>query len=68
MIAYSCRCGDETGIGSMPPPACDSCRSCGSALVPVRLRDQAGAPEGHCFIGDRCRWCHRSKLELNGGK
>lgn len=75
MQYYRCKCGESEGWGSMPPPACAACSSCGSdlSLGP----DSHRPPKPHTFLPepvetnegtrylDRCQYCHRTRKELN---
>lgn len=75
MRHYRCKCGSSRSYGSMGPPLCSKCGTCGS--------DLAGGPEAHREPKDhdfslvdevatdegpkpltRCRYCVRTKAEI----
>jgi hypothetical protein len=77
MQTYRCECGKLVSWGSMPPPRCMGCKTCGTAMT--LHPDLLGPPEAHEFFemkvetddGDAaltlCRWCHKTKKQIEAG-
>lgn len=76
MQFYRCKCGASRSWGSMPPPLCARCGACGSDLAPgpslhrepkphEYLVEQVATDAGPAPL-TRCRWCMKTKAELEG--
>jgi hypothetical protein len=75
MQYYRCKCGIMESYGSMSPPQCMKCGSCGSDLATAP--DRHHEPKPHKFEtiqtvqtdeGDKtltlCNYCHKSKRDI----